>query len=126
MDIYIVEDDKVLTLILTKMLEKLNCNVAGLSDTGKDAIETILTKRPPVILMDIFLKDEISGIDVSEEITSHYSPYIIYITGNSDKANKERASKIGFHDYLIKPVTLDMLQKTIDSLPSRNGTTETP
>lgn len=113
--IYIVEDDPVLSLILTRMVLKMEFSVAGSSATGRESIDKITELEPSVVLMDISLKDEIDGTMVANEIVRSYNPIIIYITGNSDAKNKRKAEKSGYHDYLIKPVSFDQLKDSIES-----------
>lgn len=116
MKVFIVEDDKVLALILSKIMAKLNHEVIGTSAYGKDSIVQIIEKEPDLVLMDISLKDKIDGITVTEEIFKKVSPAVIYVTGNSDQANYNRAQKHGFLDFLIKPVSLEDLSNSINKL----------
>lgn len=116
MNVFIVEDDTVLLLMLEKMVTRMGLKIAGTAQAGADAIDKILSSKPKLILMDILLNDHIDGISVAEKITDVYSPSIIYITGNSDKVNQHRAKEIGFHDYLIKPTSYTELKSSIDQL----------
>lgn len=90
--------------------------VIGSATTGSDSIQQIKELRPDLILMDISLKDEIDGITVTQNVIQVYSPKIIYITGNSDSKNKNRAKKYGYHEYLIKPISFDELKTSFNSL----------
>lgn len=114
MNILIVEDDKVLSLLLTKMVEKLNYSVVGTLVTGKETITQAFELKPDLILMDIMLEDDIDGIDAMLELRkkSMDTP-VIYITGNSDIYNRERAKKTNYVDYLVKPISFDLLKETI-------------
>lgn len=120
MTVFIVEDDRVLSLILSRMIEKLNHKIIGSATTGSDSIKKIKELRPDLILMDISLKDDIDGITVTENITQIYSPAIIYVTGNSDSKNRNRASEFGYHDYLIKPISFEDLRASFKTLNGSN------
>jgi len=113
--IYIVEDDPVLSLILNRMVQKMNYSVVGNSESGKESISKITELKPGIVLMDISLKDDIDGTMVASEIVKAYNPTIIYITGNSDAKNKRKAEKSGYHDYLIKPISFDQLKESIET-----------
>ena len=113
MKIFIVEDDRVLQLLLKKMIEKLGHTISGTAIEGEDAIEKIRYSSPDLVLMDIQLKGEIDGIQVIELIKKEMDIAVIYITGNSDIKFKERARQFGFTDYLIKPIAFDMLSEFI-------------
>lgn len=117
MKIIIVEDDKVLSLLLTKMLERLNHEVIEIITKGSDAIKIISDKSADLILMDIMLEDDVDGISAMASLReSGLKTPVIYITGNSDPVNFERAKKTDFLEYLIKPVGFDELKETIDKV----------
>lgn len=117
MTLFIVEDDKIQCLILEMMVSKLGVNLKGTESYGKVAVEKILREKPDIVLLDVMLKDSFNGINVAEQIKQSYNPIIIYITGNSDDANKKRAQKIGYYDFITKPVSLNRLKDTIESIP---------
>jgi DNA-binding response OmpR family regulator len=117
MKIIIVEDDKVLSLLLSKMIERLNYEVLKVITKGQEAIEKIEALKPDLVLMDIMLEDDVDGIQamVALREKSVDTP-VIYITGNSDPMNRERAAQTDFVNYLIKPVGFDELRTTIEGL----------
>ncbi|GAB5408858.1 MAG: hypothetical protein Wins2KO_32500 [Winogradskyella sp.] len=114
MNILIVEDDKVLSLLLTKMVERLNYQVIGTCVSGHEAITKIKALKPDLILMDIMLEDDIDGVDAMLEIRKKsLTTPVVFITGNSDIYNRERAKKTNYVDYLVKPISFDLLKETI-------------
>jgi len=116
MTLFIVEDDRIQSLILEMMVDKLGHKLIGTEESGKNAVDKILDLRPDIILLDVMLKDSLSGIDVAQKVKSSYDPVIIYITGNSDKAHKELARQIGYHDFITKPVSYKELRNSIDEI----------
>lgn len=117
MKIIIVEDDKVLSLLLTKMIERLGHEVLEIITKGSDAIKIIKKKNADLILMDIMLEDDVDGISAMSSLReSGLTTPVIYITGNSDPVNFERAKKTDFLEYLIKPVGFDELKENIDKV----------
>lgn len=114
MKVLIVEDDKVLSLLLSKMIERLGLDVLLIVTKGADAIEKITEFEPDLVLMDIMLEDDIDGIKAIETIRErNLKTPVIYITGNSDPVNRKRAETTDYHDYLIKPISFDELKETI-------------
>ena len=88
MKIIIVEDDKILSLLLTKMLERLDHEVIEIITKGSDAIKIISDKSADLILMDIMLEDDVDGISAMASLReSGLKTPVIYITGNSDPVN---------------------------------------
>lgn len=114
MKIMIVEDDKVLSLLLSKMVERLGYEISDVISKGAEAITQILALKPDLILMDIMLEDNIDGIEVMSHLRekSVQTP-VIYITGNSDPGNIQRAQETNYLDYIIKPVSYEELRTKI-------------
>lgn len=117
MNVLIVEDDKVLSLLLTKMVERLEYNVIGSATKGSEAIRKAIDLSPDLVLMDIMLEDDIDGIEATKEFQKESNaPKVIYITGNSDSYNRDRANTTDYIDYLVKPISLDDLKASISKL----------
>ncbi|WP_103663879.1 response regulator [Gracilimonas amylolytica] len=120
MKIIVVEDDKVLSLLLSKMIERLGHEIISVVTKGSEAIDQIIDHSPDLILMDIMLEDNIDGITVMEKIReNNLSHPVIYITGNSDSVNYDRAKATGFEEYLIKPVSFDDLKSNIKAVEQK-------
>ncbi|MEO9887341.1 MAG: response regulator [Balneola sp.] len=118
MNVLIVEDDKVLSLLLSKMIERLDYKVVGTYSKGSDAIKKAKELVPDLVLMDIMLEDDIDGIEATLEFQkSNKTSKVIYITGNSDSYNRDRANATEFVDYLVKPVSIDDLKSSINKIP---------
>ncbi|MEX0843685.1 MAG: response regulator [Balneolaceae bacterium] len=114
MKIIIVEDDKVLSLMLSKMIERLGFEVIEILTKGRDAIRSIESNNPDLVLMDIMLEDDVDGIDAMLTLRNNNNKTpVVYITGNSDPINRERAKETDFVEYLVKPVGFDDLKSTI-------------
>lgn len=113
-EVLIVEDDAFQALLVEKLIIKMGFSTIGKVASGEDAIKTALEKKPAIILMDISLEGEIDGITAVEKIREKENIPVIYITGNSDSYNLDRAEKTGFVDYLIKPISGKMLEVPMD------------
>jgi len=117
MNVLIIEDDKVLSLLLSKMIENLNFNVIGTFTKGSEAILKTRELDPDLVLMDIMLEDDIDGIEATIEFQkTNSTSKVIYITGNSDSYNRERANATNFIDYLVKPISLEDLKHSINKI----------
>lgn len=122
MRIIVVEDDKVLSLLLSKMIERLGYQVAEVITKGQDAIEKIESLKPDLILMDIMLEDDVDGIDAMIALRKmNITTPVIYITGNSDPVNRERAQETDYEEYLIKPVSFDDLKANLELIEKRKS-----
>lgn len=117
--VLIVEDDMIFSLLLKQNLENLGYKVVATEPYGKRAIEMVRNHKLAFILMDIQLKGEMDGIETVAKIREFSTVPVIYITGNSDKYHYERAKKVGYFDYLIKPLTTNNLRRSIKALEKK-------
>lgn len=112
-NVLIVEDDMIIAMVLERMVSRLNYHVLQKVISGRKAIDIALKEAPDLILMDIQLSDDIDGIHAMCKIRESSSVPVIYITGNSDEYNLQRARETDYVDYLIKPIQMGDLKKSI-------------
>ena len=104
MEIMIVEDEIVPANYLKRILEAEGYSIVGMTGKGSKAIELAKKSKPDLILMDIMLKDHISGAEAAKEI--HYrNPeiMIVFLTAYSDKEMVAFAIESNAFSYLLKP-----------------------
>ncbi len=112
-NVLIVEDDMVIAMINSRMVEKLGHSVCDSVSNGSDAISSVKNQCPDIILMDINLEGEIDGIDAMYKIREISQCPVIFISANSDQKTFDRAKQITKSEFLIKPVDLIQLQAAI-------------
>jgi signal transduction histidine kinase len=103
-EILIVEDDILAATIIKKMLYKRNYKVSKIVGTSYEAIDFVNITQPDLILMDIFLKDDVDGITAAQKIRDKYDIPIIYLTSDSSDETIQRAKITEPFGYLLKPV----------------------
>lgn len=82
---------------------------------GKSLLDYVSTNPVDVLLSDINLNSDISGITLANEIRKNNKQmYIIFTTGHLEYALL--AYKVKTFDYLPKPITIDRLSQTISRL----------
>ena len=101
--IMIVEDESVISLDIKNSLTKLGYTVSGVAVSGDIALRKIENNRPDLILMDIHLKGEMTGIDVAEKVQSSFQIPVVYLTANADNGTFKEAIHTGPYGYLLKP-----------------------
>lgn len=112
-NVLIVEDDMVIAMINSRMVEKLGHSVCDSVSNGCDAISSVKLKNPDIILMDINLEGDIDGIEAMIQIREVSESPVIFISANSDQKTFDRAKLISKSEFLIKPVDLIQLQAAI-------------
>jgi CheY-like chemotaxis protein len=104
----------IISLVVENMIKKLGYTLVGKAASGEDAIALAKEHEPDIILMDIRLKGEMDGIEAITKIKEHITTDVIYLTGNSDKVNYERAKATECIDLISKPFTIGELTRSLE------------
>lgn len=99
--ILIIDDDKLLTKMLSDFLTNEHFNVFCVSD-GARASEALFTYEPDCILLDIMLPG-IDGYQLCREFRQHSQIPIIMISAKGEVFDKVLGLEMGADDYLVKP-----------------------
>lgn len=110
--ILIVEDELIAAYNLADNIQNLGYQVSGIVKTGEAAIDQVLHNPPHLILMDIKLPGEMSGIDTAIALQNYNIP-IVYLTAFSDGSTLEDAAQTFAYGYLNKPAKLEDIRSTI-------------
>ncbi len=101
--IMIVEDEKLVATDIGLCLEGLGYEVVAMVNSGEEAVELAMQNPPDAILMDIFLRNEMNGLQAAEQIRASCAVPVIFLTSNADRATIEKATQTGAHGYIVKP-----------------------
>lgn len=112
--ILIVEDEAVLAMDLTDLLEEEGYTVVGTANNGLRALRLHEQLRLDLVLCDISIKGDWDGIQTVEHLLAHRPIPIIFLTALTDKATLERAMNTRPAAYLIKPVTVPGLRAAVE------------
>ncbi|MDB9516073.1 ATP-binding protein [Roseofilum reptotaenium CS-1145] len=110
--ILIVEDELIAAHNLADNLQELGYEVSGVVKTGEAAIDQVIKNPPSLILMDIKLQGNMSGIDAARALQDYDIP-IIYLTAFSDTKTLEDATETLTYGYLNKPAKLEDIKSAI-------------
>ena len=102
-NILVVEDEAIVSKDIQQSLKKLGYNIVGSSSTGEKAIELAMEHKPDLVLMDIMLKGEMSGIEAAEKIKESLNIPVIYLTAYADENTLSKAKVTEPYGYIIKP-----------------------
>lgn len=99
----IVDDQVIQREVLRRMLKnEADIEIIGTPANGREAVASINTLHPDLVLMDV-LMPELDGFGVVSEIGPARMPAVIFITANNQFA--QQASDVNALDYLLKPCT---------------------
>jgi CheY-like chemotaxis protein len=112
--VLVVEDYEMNSMILEDMLKFLGIEVSVATD-GQTVMETIQTHDFDLILMDLQLPD-VDGLELSKKIRKMKikQPKIVACTANAAAGQKQICIEHGMDDYLLKPISLEMLRALLN------------
>jgi CheY-like chemotaxis protein/DNA-directed RNA polymerase specialized sigma24 family protein len=78
--VLIIEDEPMIAMDLETIVRDLGHDVTGVAVTRDEAIAAVRERRPGLVLADIQLADDSSGIDAVKDILAEFSVPVIFIT----------------------------------------------
>lgn len=102
-NILVIEDEAIVSKDIQQSLKKLGYNIVGSAATGEKAVDLALETKPDLVLMDIMLKGDMSGIDAAEQIRQSLKIPVIYLTAYADENTLAKAKVTEPYGYIIKP-----------------------
>jgi DNA-binding LytR/AlgR family response regulator len=120
-NILVVEDESIVSKDIQQSLKKLGYNIVGAASTGEKAIELANETKPDLVLMDIMLKGDMSGIETAEKIKETLSIPVIYLTAYADENTLAKAKVTEPYGYIIKPFKEIDLHTSIEMALYKHG-----
>lgn len=84
-DVLIIEDEPIIALDLQSIAEKMGHNVVGIARTRDEAVNLAREHNPKLVLADIQLADDSSGIDAAQDILEFAAVPVIFITAYPER-----------------------------------------
>ncbi|HWK06961.1 MAG TPA: sigma 54-interacting response regulator [Puia sp.] len=100
--ILIVEDQFVEANDLRMILEKAGYAVCGIARSVPKALEILKEEKPGLVLLDIFLKGKLTGIDLARHLREENIAFV-YISANSNEDILAAAKATEPYGFLVKP-----------------------
>ncbi len=119
--ILVVEDESIVAKDIQQSLKKLGYSVPSVENSGEDAIDAAGQHKPDLILMDIMLKGEISGIEAAQQIKNRYQIPVIFLTAYADESTLSKAKVTEPYGYIIKPFKEIDLHTSIEMALYKHG-----
>lgn len=129
--VFIVEDEAIIAESIKTMIEKMGYHCVGTATSAQKALDHIRALQPNLLLLDIRLKGEKSGIWLAENIKMTMDIPFIFMTSFSDQKTVAQAVTTHPHGYLVKPIQYEQVFTTIAAAlakyaEEKNNTTQTP
>ena len=110
-DVLIIEDEPFIALDLQTLVEELGHHVIGIARTHKEAVKTIESHKPGLILADIQLADGSSGLEAVNQILGNMEVPVIFITAYPERFLTGQPPEPAF--LITKPFGVDSLKAVI-------------
>lgn len=112
----IVEDSLITTIHLERLVKRIGYDVLDKIDFAEKVMPLCNDHSPDLILMDIMLNGEMTGVDAAEQLRDASSNVpIIFISALSDQKTQSRIDKIQKSTLVPKPFDENQLIDTIHS-----------
>lgn len=111
--IFIAEDDKSVAVDIATSLESLGYVIAGQADRGEIAIQKVEELHPDLVLMEIHLKGQTSGIEVAKHIHTIFDIPVIFISAHADTLTLQTAMIAQAYGLMVKPFEMRDLKSNI-------------
>lgn len=116
----VVDDEPYARKVVRALLTAMGIRHIQEASDGASGIDAILTFSPDIVLVDW----EMPGLDGPGFLRRVRSPGVfpmcdvpvIMLTGHGEKSRVTEAIRLGIHEYLLKPVSMQALQTRIASI----------
>ena len=116
--ILVAEDNVVNQKVAVCILTKLGYRADTVSN-GLEAVEAVRTGAYDLVLMDGQMPEmdgEQAAIRIRKEMPASHQPWIVAMTANVMKDDRERYQAAGMNDYISKPVRIERLVQVLLSV----------
>ena len=113
--VLIVEDDIIIAYDVKSTLEKYGYKIFDIVLSAEDAIASVEKNKPDLVIMDIILAGEMSGLEAAKVIAEKYSGNIVFLSALADVKTLQLAGDISSLGYIIKPFQDNVLISKIDN-----------
>jgi DNA-binding response OmpR family regulator len=116
MNILIVEDNKPVSLLISRVIEELGCAYVLAAD-GEAALKMFHQRNVKAVIVDVELPG-LDGFQVAGSIREEAGDAlpILFISGNTGEAYRQQARDAGADEFLPKPLRPGDLKATLQRL----------
>lgn len=112
--VLLVEDDWIIAKEIAYNLQDMGFEVVGCFDNAEEAYRQIKVFLPDLVILDIDLSGEMTGIELASQLKKDGNIPFIFLTALADSQTVEKAKLAEPYAYLVKPVAPETLYSTIE------------
>jgi two-component system, response regulator PdtaR len=110
MRLLIAEDDELVVLGLTLVIEQLGYTVCGIARTASEAVTLAELHHPDLALVDVALADGSNGLSAARDISGRLGIPVVVCSAHATAAD---ALAAGASRFLMKPFGIDALAEAV-------------
>ncbi len=119
--ILIVEDEGIVSQDIETCLQSMGYEICASVSSGEEAVAKAEEVRPDLVLMDIYLKGKMSGVEAAAKIRERQGLPVIYLTAYTDEETRKLAKVTEPYGYVLKPFDEKDLNITLEMALYRYG-----
>ena len=113
--ILLVEDTRINQKVALRMLKRLGYE-ADLANNGLEALEVLRRQSYDIVFMDVQMP-EMDGFETTRQIYREWEdlhrPWIIAMTANAMRGDREKCLEAGMNDYISKPIEVEEIARSL-------------
>jgi len=113
--ILLVEDQVLIAVGLTEVLNQTGHEVVGVAATVSDALVVAANTKPDVAVVDVRLGGRQGGIEAAQLLQEQFGVPVVFLTAQTDLETKDRAAAVNPVGFLQKPVQPERLVQAIQT-----------
>ena len=118
--ILIIEDEPTSAFLLRQLLFDLSFKDINIYSDAKSGMNALNIIKPDILFLDIYLKNEQSGVDVLKFVDATKMHTHVIITSGHDKFIKD-VVRFSIIDFLLKPISKEELRLAIEKVVQHNS-----
>lgn len=112
--ILVAEDERIVAKDISQTLKKFGYDVMDSANSAEKVISQAKEFEPDLILMDILLDGEATGIDAAKILQKEMEIPIVYLTALADENTLNKAKETEPYGYILKPFDEKTLRTTVE------------
>jgi len=118
LEVLIVEDERIISMMMGVMVEKLGHRVCARVPSVDAALEILAHVHPDLAFLDIHLEGDSDGIDLGRILAIQFGIPFAFATAYADSETYKRAMDTRPVDFLQKPLAIEAIKRVCDTILS--------
>jgi len=113
-NILVAEDENIIALDISNTLHRLGYKISGIVASGEEIMKELEVSKPDLIMMDIMLEGNMTGIDAAKIVSEKYELPVVFLTALTDEQTLQKAKITNPFGYILKPYDEKSLHSAIE------------